>query len=195
MEYTISEKLATVAKLLNECPKGGFATIKKYVATSGRTVPEVSDVNFISKFSVTNIYKNRIESLKNVKPSENDDLELFLKAKEELIKSLEKTLSGDRSDAQRSAHDTFYVNLGVGVVGHFKTTRTNGKTTLVLNEKGEAEVDSILLNILENGRKVIKKGEYKQVKSRPLTIMKRKISKQLPKSTKIKRVSLKNENF
>lgn len=193
-DFIISDKLADTVEVLLNTPKGCFATVMGYVSTSGRTKAEVSDINFISRFSVENVYKNRLESLKNLSPKASDNIDLFNEAKGELITSLEKTLMGVREDAQRKAHDRNYVSFGNGVVGHFKVHKVDGIMVPVL-EHGLPVVESIMLNILENGRKIIEKGEYKVVNSSKKTIMKREIEGRLPKSTRIKRLSLKEGKF
>jgi hypothetical protein len=196
MEYTISNKLKDVVELLSESPRGGFATVHGYVQDGHTMVQKrVTNKNIITRFSVEKLYMKRLSKLALLEPTSKDDVELFKKAKGELIASLNKTLSGIRDDAQRKAHDKFYVKFSHGVVGHLATERIGKDTVLLKDTKGLPYVDSIMLNALEISSTIIEEGEYKTVNSRPLTLMKKAIEKRLPKTMNMKRLSLKEGKF
>jgi hypothetical protein len=196
----ISEKMVAVLELLKDCPNGGFATAVGYVSTSDRTVPEVADINFTSKFSYENLLKAKKAALENVNASDvdatADEVELFENCKKAMLDSIETTLSGDRSDAYRTAHDTFYVHFDRGVKGHLKTAKIGKETVLVL-EDGLPVVDSIMIDCLEVGRKVISEGVYKVVKNGPKVLMDKRIKKVLRnlKVKEFKTLSLKEDGF
>lgn len=193
--FNIAPDLAQAVEVLTATPKGGIANVEGYVQ-DGRTMlsPRVTDRRIITRFSVTKLYERRIKALSALKPEEGDDTELFHKAKTELIASNQKTLDGIRDDAHRKGHDRCYVNFDNGVVGHYETEKIGGKMQPVLRN-GKPTVESIMLNVLELSTTVKVEGEYKPVKSRPLTIMKRKLEGRLPKTYNMKRLSLKTGKF
>ena len=195
----INANMVSTLETLETLRSGGFGVLKGYVSTSNRVKPEVADMNIISKISTENLYNRKIENLKGLTFADirvkgekllslsNEEQEtLFASCKETMIASMEKTLSGDRSDAHRTAHDTFYAISSRGVKVHLKTEKIGKETVLILKE-GNPIAESIMLTAIEMGRKVIEKGEYKVVNSGTKVLMDKCINNALNK----KSVSLK----
>lgn len=208
--FATQAQVDTLNNLAN-VPGGGFATINGYKPTSDYVSPPEVNINFISRFSTEKLYQRKIDALKGIsfktlkitEPkllalSENERFMQFTECLNKMIESLEKTLVGDRSDAHRQAHDTFYTQVSQGVKVHFKTIKSKTGTELVLQD-GLPIVDSIMLCVLEVGRKVVKEGVKKVVNSGVKVLMDHEIMKAL-KSTgggllSIKTISLKENNF
>lgn len=90
---------------------------------------------------------------------------LFRQAKAKVIKSLRKSLAAHKKGEQSSDYTKkgLYIHQGKGITQHALD--------------GSFEVHG-----LSHAKKVIEQGEYKTVKSRPLTIAKKAIEKRLTKS-------------
>jgi len=198
------DTLETMALLRN----GGFASVIGYKPTTGYvTIPTVN-IQFISKFSTLKLYDRRLAALqqvafadlvitapKLVAMEKNAQHSLFHDCVAAMIGSMMKTKDGDRSDAHRQAHDTFYVNRCEGVKCHLRTEKSKGETHLILAEDGNPIVDSIMLSIIEIGRKVIVEGQYKVVNSGEKVLMDNAIDKVIGKrSLSYKALSLKEDN-
>lgn len=187
---------------------GGFATIHGYTPTSDYITPPTVNINFISRFSTERLYQRKIAALKGLAFGDlkitdpkltaltaQEQMSLFHDCLEKAIASMEKTLDGDRSDAHRQAHDTFYAPAAAGVKVHFKTVKVGKDTALVLQD-GKPVVDSIMLSIIEVGRKVVKPGVVKTVNSGPKVLMDKCIAAAIKsKVINMKTVSLKADNF
>jgi hypothetical protein len=218
--FNATEAQAATLDKLTTVIKGGIATVHDYVATSGRVTPEVSDINFITAFSVENLYKRKLAALQSLSYndvkdaaesndkvkalSHTDRVSLFEGRKVQEIASLEKTLSGDRSDAHRQAHDRCYCYVGQGVKVHYVTesqkyTAEDGSTKtrkVPVLTNGIPTADSIMLTILELGRTVKQKGEYKVVNSGASVLIKNAMLRALNlRSIGLKTLSLKGDNF
>lgn len=218
--FNCTEAQAQTLETLCEIIKGGIGTIHGYVSTSNRVTPEVSDIQFITAFSIKNLYKRKIAALEGLlyedvaaaaeandkvaALSESDRVALFEQRKQSEIDSMQKSLDGDRSDAHRQAHDRCYCNVGQGVKIHYITESESyidddGKTRkrkVPVLTNGLPTADSIMLSILELNRTIIQKGEYKKVNSGASVLMKNAMLKALNlRSIGIKTLSLKHDNF
>jgi len=105
--------------------------------------------------------------------------QLFSKAKAELLKSIVTTQAGDRSDGFRTGHDACYATFTGGDVSvsiHLKTEKDNdGHMRPVLGTFGLFEASSIMLPYFLLNRRTIDPGDWRQVDSKALTLMKRSI--------------------
>jgi len=212
VEFVANARQAATIELLCNSNAGGFATVKGYVSKSGRVSPETADITFISRFSVSRLYKRKIAALEaltlaDVMPEliEKDKVKAmpmealnkaFNDRKATEIASLQKTLDGtDRDDAHRQAHDRNYVTITDGVKVHFLSEKVDGIMVPVLNEDGLPTVESIMLNIIQVSKNVTIPGEYKVVNSGVPVLISNALNNLLPKSSKIKTISLKEDNF
>lgn len=191
---------------------GGFAQVHGYVSTSGRIVPEKANITFISRFSYSKLLQRKIDALNSLsfetlyesaafkasKANEETDTQVLVKTfndrKQYLIESAQKTLSGDRSDAHRQAHDRCYLRLDNGIRIHYKTVDVNGMKEPVTID-GVPVCESIMLDMIQVKKEVIEKGEYKPKKSGLPVLVGNVIESLLPMSTKFKALSLKSDNF
>lgn len=185
-----TEQFETI-ETLKPCLSGGFAAIKGYVLNDPKRYEEEEIVNmtFVSKFSYVNYITKKLAILKGIEFTDvkcdhekitslpiEKQMAIFEERKSFLIKSIEKTLSGDRSDAHRKGHDEFYRPICPGLKVHLKTTKLDGKTVLVL-ENGKPSVDSIMISGLPISRTIVKKGKRVVVNSQAKTHMKNAIEK------------------
>lgn len=186
---------------LKTCRSGGMATVHGYKPSTGIIEQPIHDINMITMISIKALYERKINALKLVnfedvaKLSEDDEklnklsaselLEVFNVRKAMEIASMEKTLSGDRSDNYRKAHDDNFAHFAKGL-----------KANVTLLDSGKYVVKSILLTYLELSKTVIEKGSYKTVNSGVKVLMS-KLIKRLTnqKSHGIKTISLKEDNF
>ena len=210
--FNVSPRHAAALELLMETNGGGFATVKGYVSTSDRIVPEKADIQFISRFKVENLYARRRAALEaitfaDVYPLVKDHPKvaaldeskveaIFNERKAKEIASIDKTASGDRDDAHRAAHDRNYLTVVPGVKTNWITEKNDeGLQIPVLDSDGFPTVGSIMLNIIQVNKTVIEPGEYKVVNSGVPVILSNAIKSLLPKSCKMKTISLKENNF
>jgi len=219
-KFRCTQTQADTLEKLKDVIHGGIGTVHGYTATSGRIVPETSDIQFITHFSVARLYERKaaaLESLtyddvaefaeRNEKVSalsHDERVELFEQRKEQELASIQKSLDGDRSDNYRQAHDRCYVRIGKGVKVHFRTydekyvDEDGKKRKRKMPELvgGLPVAESIMLDILELNRKVIQKGEYKPVNSGASVLIKNAMHKGLnSRSVGLKTLSLKEDNF
>ena len=206
------EQADTIA-VLQESRKGGFARIYGYVAESGRTVPTVYDATVTTRFSYTNLIERQreaieaitvqdimdrakgLEKLANLPLSKVETILNERKAKE--IASFDKTLSGDRDDAHRAAHDRCYLHVADGVSIHYLTEKNGEGIKVPVLVNGNPIAESIMLNVLEVSRNIREPGEYKVVNS-GAPVLVSKIIKSILKERGVramKRVSLKEGKF
>ena len=186
---------------LQKCRSGGMATVHNYKPSTGIIEQPIHNITMITKISVKALYERKINALKLVnfediaKLSKDDEklnklpaselLELFNIRRDMQIKSMEKTLAGDRTDNYRKAHDENYAHFAKGF-----------KANVTLLENGKYIIKSILLTYLELNKKVITKGSYKIVNSGVKVLMSNLIKKLTnQKSHGIKTLSLKEDNF
>lgn len=209
--FLCSPRQAAALESLMDSNAGGFATVKGYVSESNRVKPETADVTFISRFSVTNLYKRKIEALKalklddcmadvrdnpKIKATSTDDLyRIFDERKASEIDSMQKTLDGVRDDAHRQAHDRNYQTLADGVKVHFVSEKNADGIKVPVLTDGVPVVESIMLHVIEVSKKVTVPGEYKVVNSGVPVLLSNAMKRHLPKSCKIKAISLKDEKF
>lgn len=210
--FIASARQASTIQTLLECQKGGFANVRGYTATSGRVSPETANLTVLTRFSTERLYKRKIAALeamtlndikgdlvKNTKIAALDDTKLtseFVARKASEIASMQKTLDGVRDDARRAAHDRNYVSIGDGVKVHFVSEKNaEGIKVPVLNVDGLPTVESIMLTVVEIAKTVLVEGEYKKVNSGVPVLISNAMHAKLPKSTKIKTLSLKSDNF
>jgi hypothetical protein len=199
------DALETLALVNN----GGFASVLGYKPTTGYVTPPTVNIQFISKVSTEKLYDRKLKALRGLAFTDLTITDPKLKALREdeqhaqfhacvgaMIASMLKTKDGDRSDAHRQAHDTFYVTHSTGVKCHLVTEKNDaGETVLVTEKDGLPIVASIMLSILEIGRKVIVEGVYKKVNSGEKVLMDKAIMKALGnRSLEMKTLSLKPDN-
>lgn len=210
--FNCSARQAAALETLLETQKGGFARINGYVSKSGRVTPETSNISFLSRFNLENLYLRRIKALKALR---FEDVEAELRKNPKLanlplaglqaefdgriadeIASMEKTLSGARDDARRQSHDRNYASIGAGVKVHFLTEKLDdGLTYPVLGENGLPTVKNIMISAIEVSRQVLTEGAYKPVNSGVPKLVSNVIQSKMPRSTKIKSLSLADDNF
>jgi hypothetical protein len=205
--YATQEQIDTLAAL-EATQKGGFATVHGYKPTSNYDKSPTVNINFISRFSTQALYQRKIEALKSLKfedltitapkllaLSEDKQRAQFHTCIGKMLESMTKTLEGDRSDAHRQAHDTFYAKSAMGVKVHFETVKGKDGTELVLHN-GLPKVKSVMLSVIEIGRKTIEEGVYKTVNSGPKVLMDNAINKAIKsKTVSMKTISLKSDNY
>lgn len=214
-KFCASMAQASTLAALESTRKGGIATVVGYKPSTGYTVKPLIDMQVITRFSTSKLYERRmlaldalsyhdvlpfmLEDEKLAAALKDDKLALisvFNTRKASEIESHAKTNSGDRSDAHRQAHDTFYGRIFDGVRVHYVTEKVDGETRLVLNGEGLPTVDAIMLSILELSRTVREAGAYKVVNSGIPVRVSDAIKKALNKrSVQYKALSLKPDNF
>lgn len=210
-EFYCSARQASTIETLLATQKGGFARVNGYVSKSDRLEPETADISFLSRFSITRLYERKIAALekltladiadsvaKNAKLSKLDPATLaaeFDSRKATEIASMVKTLEGHRDDARRQAHDRNYAVIGSGVKVHFLTEKRDDGLTYPVLRDGLPQVKNIMISAIEVSRKVLNEGVYKTVNSGVPVLLSNAMAKALPKSTKIKTLSLGDDNF
>lgn len=206
--FNCSARQAAALDILMDTNGGGFAMIHGYKSNS---TGEVADISFISRFSMEKLYARKREALESMKVEDIMDLirenpkikaldtdglyTAFDDRKAFLIESIDKTDSGDRSDAHRQAHDRNYIHLVPGVKVNLVSEKVDGKQIPVLDADGFPTVASIMLNIIQVSKTVKVEGTHKVVNSGVPVILSNAMDKKLPKSCKIKSLSLKEDNF
>lgn len=212
-EFNCSTRQALALETLLQTQKGGFARVNGYVSKSGRVSPEISNMSFLSRFSLVRLYERRIKALQALTLADVLDVvattpklksmsvELLQKEfddrKAAEIASMQTTLNGVRDDARRASHDRNYASVGAGVKVHFVTEKDSDKnlTYPVLAENGLPTVKNIMVSAIEVSRQVLTEGQYKVVNSGVPKLMGNAIQSKMPKSTKIKTLSLADDNF
>lgn len=207
-KFWATESMANTLNVLGTLRNGGIGTVKGYKPTSDYVQSPTIDVQFISKFSTEKLYQRKLEALKAVtfadvsdkvskesKFNGKDANAMFDAAKAALIASMEKTLSGDRSDAHRQGHDRCYAHTSQGIKVNLDCEKIDGIMVPKLVD-GYPVAESVMVMYLELNRKVVVEGVRKIVNSKPETIMKQLIESVLNRrSVGIKAFSLKAENF
>jgi len=219
-KFRCTDVQAATLDKLKDIQRGGIGTVYGYVMESNRVKPEKADMQFLTAFSVHELYRRKAAALESLTYdevaeyaeqhdkvaalSESERVALFEERKQQELDSINKSLSGDRSDNQRKAHDRNYCYIGKGIKVNFVTheekyTDEDGKTK---KRKVPEEVAglpvcrSIMLDILELKRDVIEEGEYKKVNSGASVLIKNAMLKGLNlRSIGIKTLSLKEDNF
>lgn len=210
--FRCTEAQRETLEKLQKIVRGGIGTVHGYVMTSGRTVPEKADIQFLTAFSTKRLYERKLAALESitfeeVAPNltapklaaltEAERRSTFDDRKQKEIDSLRKSIDGtDRSDAHRQAHDRCYCEIGPGVKVHYRTEKdVDGiKQPVLINDL--PVVESIMLTIIEIKRSVIEPGEYKKVNSGAPVLTSNAIKRTMNlRSTNLKTLSLKEDNF
>ena len=207
-KFVCSTRQARTIETLSETRKGGFANVRGYVASGSG---EKADHTVLTRFNLSKLYNRKIAALnaitlndikdsvlKNPKISAlpfNDLVKAFEDRKATEIASMQKTLDGDRDDARRASHDRNYARVADGVKVHFLTEKKGELTVPVRNADGLPIVKNIMLNVIEISKNVITEGVHKVVNSGVPVLLSNAMLASLPKSTKLKTLSLGEDNF
>lgn len=219
-QFRCTQEQADTIERLKEIIAGGIGTVHGYVSTSERVTPEVADIQFITNFSVERLYERKIAALNELtyddvaqyvasSPkvqalTEAERIDLFNKRREMEIASMQKTLSGDRSDNYRQAHDRVYCHVAKGLKVHFHTfdepyTDVDGKKKKRAMPElvgGLPVAKSVNLMVLVLNKTVIEAGEYIKRDSGAPVLISKAIQRGLnSRSVGLKSLSLKEDNF
>lgn len=204
----VSPKQAAALEILEQANAGGCAAVHGYVPTTGYEQSPVVDIQMLTRFNYERLLQRKRDALESIRFEDVDasvvpDNKLAGKTREEWFElrkqqeldSIDRTLEGVRNDAHRQAHDRCYARFTDGIKVHLKTKKVDGVMQPVL-ENGYPTAESIMIHHLELNRKVLTEGVYKTVNSGASVLMKQAIEKVLnSRSTKIKTLSLKEDNF
>lgn len=205
----VSQKQFDTLQVLEQTRKGGCASITGYIPTTNYDVPPVVNIQMLTRFSYDRLLNRKRDALNaiefsdipaNVVPTNKlkgkTQQEWFEIRKQQELDSIDKTISGNRSDAQRQGHDRCYATFGHGISAHLDTERGNDGLMHPVLTDGYPTVKSIMVSFLELNRKVVKDGVYKTVNSGASVLMKNAINSILnQRSIGIRKVSLKDDNF
>lgn len=209
--WATAQQAATL-EALTLTRKGGFARVYGYRPSSDWVTPPVQDILMVTRFSYAKLLERKENALNcitfaDVQPiiakvpklaalSEQEQRDLFVERKDDMIASINKTQDGDRSDAHRQGHDRCYLNLADGVKVNYDTAKgLDGLMYPVLTD-GFPTVASIMISYLENSKVTRVEGVRKVVNSKPPKLMSNAIESLLNKrSVKLKMLSLKEDNF
>lgn len=211
--FNCSARQAAAINTLLETQKGGFARVNGYTTSPKKKgeVGEVYNMSFLSRFSLENLYKRKIAALEKLTYADvaadfaklpklaaltvEKAVEMFEARKAKEIASMQKTLDGVRDDARRQSHDRNYASVGSGIKVHFVTEKdSEGLTYPVIAENGLPTVKNIMVSAIEVSRQVLKEGVYFGVDSGPDKLIGNVMESKMPKSCKIKTLSL-GDNF
>lgn len=196
--------------VLNDTRKGGMATIHSYVPETNWKERPVQNIQFISRFSTLKMYERQIAALKALRfdqldlskepklatLSEDDAREIFQQRKEKEITSKEKTLSNDRSDAYRQAHDRNYIQVSEGIKVHLITEKDDDGLKHPVLTDGLPAVSSIMVSAIFLNTTTIKEGTRKVVNSGAPVLMSNAIQDAINRPGLVFRsLSLKADNF
>ena len=206
---SMAAQQANAIQEMNNTRKAGFASVTGYVPTTGYDVSPVQNIQIITHIRIDKLYERRLEALeavefKDVAPflaaheklaalSVNECIALFNERKQKEIDSLKTSLSGNRSDNHRQAHDRCYAHFG-DVKVHLVT---EGKPKEpVTDSDGNVQLASIMVPYIELNVTEVKKGKRKVINSGTSVLMKNLITKAMNKrSIVFKTLSLKADNF
>lgn len=219
-KFRCTTEQAATLESLKGVVAGGIGTVHDYQSVSGRTVPEIATIQFITHFSTARLYERKIAALRELDYSdiaqfaegndkilalsESERVELFNTRRDAEIASMEKTLEGDRSDNRRQAHDRMFCDIAKGIKVHFhpvkeKYTDADGKKkTRTVPEivAGLPVAKSINLSVLVLNKTVSQKGEYVVRDSGAPVLISNAIQRGLnSRSVGLKTLSLKEDNF
>ena len=65
-EIWVSKDILANLEVLEQTNKGGFATLNGYISSSNRTIPEVSNINFTSRYSYSNLLNKKLDAIKSI---------------------------------------------------------------------------------------------------------------------------------
>lgn len=187
----------------------GFAAVKGYSPDKGYEKRPIVNYQFISRFSTTRLYERKIAALKaltfndiTIKGaklealSEAEQREQFETSRGLMVASMEKTLSGDRSDAHRQAHDRCYIQVCPGIKAHLFTEKVGDQTAPVLAADGLPTIQNIMINAIPISKKVIVEGTKKPVNSGIKVLMDNCLEAAINgRSVGFMTLSLKEDNF
>lgn len=142
-----------ISALASLRPSSTFLSVLGYKNASN----EVANFNLVFNISYENALKNAVKTISEYKPID----ELETQAKEELLASWNKTLNKTGSEKDEDPTYQFI-------------TDENGKA--VKGIKIHKETGELYLYGLQVSKNVLKPGTYKEVKSKPLTIAKNKLT-------------------
>lgn len=206
-QFWATEAQANVLNVLGTLRKGGIGTVKRYITGTGA----VQDMQFISRFSTEALYRRKAAALaavtfadvqkgiaKEVKLASlplADQESMFDARKAQAVDSINKTLTGDRSDGHRQGHDRCYRVTDTGIKVNLDCEKVDGIQQPKLVD-GYPVAESIMVAFLELNKTVHVQGVYKIVNSKPETIMGNLIESCLnARSVGYKSMSLKADNF
>lgn len=211
-EVWVTPAQATALDSLSEMQGGGCAGLHGYKPTTGYVESPVVDIQMLTRFSYTRLIERKRDVLEgitfaDVQPAiaKNDKLsaltvvkanEVFEARKQMELDSIERTLSGDRSDAHRQGHDRCYATFAGGIKGHLVTEKVDGlMEPVTLN--GTPILNNIMINYLELNRKVVKEGVRKPKPNSGAPVLMGNAIKSLlnKRSVGFKSASLKDDNF
>lgn len=214
MKFWATTKQIAAIETLMAANKGGFARVNGYVSTTDYVKPQTANLTVLTRFSVENLYKRKIAALQALtftdvmdKVLDDDaakarakvfDLQelqaIFAERRAKEIESMEKTLAGIRDDAHRQGHDRCYIRITDGVKAHLRTEKVDGVMVPVLRD-GVPILDSVILHAITISQDVITEGERKIVNSGIPVLISKAMERLMPKSTKIRSLALKENNF
>jgi len=209
-----TEKQIEALAILDSCRKGTFARVIGYVPTTGWVKGKSPVMNLTAVSGISGEkHNNRMGSIiENIEYPDIADyvitdpvlsvmrhvdlLELFDVRKGMLLESINKTKSGDRSDAHRQGHDRCYIHSSTGVKVNLVTEPDEDGLKQPVLENGFPQVASILISCYfvdvttttEGERKVVNSGD----KVRMSNVIKRAVGKTC---VSLKTLSLKGDNF
>jgi len=208
VKFVCSARQASTIDTLCQTRKGGFASVKGYVSSSSG---EKADHTVLTRFSTEKLYGRKIKALEaltlndiaadvaaNPKLSAlpfGDLTKAFEDRKAKEIESMNKTLDGVRDDARRQSHDRNYARVTDGVKVHFLTEKRGDLTVPVRNADGLPIVKNIMLTVVGISKNVLTEGTHKVVNSGVPVLLSNVMEKHMPKSTKLKTLSLSEDNF
>lgn len=150
-----------VAEFSKFRPSSTFVSLNEYVNSSG----EVSNYNLVFHVSYASLLERSIAELGVYIP----DDEVESKAKDELISSYEDSLKKLETKTLEELEENYL---------HFRDSSGNYIKGIKLHK----DSDTLHLYGTVLNKKVIVPGNYKEVKSKPLTLAKNKLAKSLPVS-------------
>lgn len=196
--------------------KGGIGTVTGYRPSTGYDERPVQDIQFISAFSYQRLNERKKKALESlvfddivdyvtgdsVKGTKLEGVALdtikdtFENKRKALIESIDKTASGDRSDAHRQAHDRNYRTFGAVKVNLVSEKNLDGIKVPVVDADGNYEAASILLPIIEIRKTVREPGKRKFVNSGVPKLVENAMTRAIGKrSISYKQISLKDGAF
>ena len=213
-KFLVSDAQYDSLQILSRIRKGGIGSVINYRPESGWVSRPTVNIQFITAFSTAKLYERRAKALRgmtfgDICVATANVPKLSVKSKEELVAifeqrrsmllgSIEKTQSGDRSDAHRQAHDRNYARVGAGVKVNYVTEKNDDGFQVPVLHDGVPVAQSVMVSMLELGRQYVVEGERKVVNSGAPVLMGNLIEAHmlsLSKSNGLRMLSLKSNNF
>lgn len=177
----VSEQMAHAIEAMKRVNQNGLGIIKGYIPKTNYITRPVVNIQFMTNINYHKLVERqkrftervKLEDARKFMTSEkfdsvsDDDLQAtFDQRKQKLIESYDKTLSGDRTDSHRQAHDRNYRYFDGGIKVNLITEKNDeGVQEPVLDSKGIPTARAIILTVIELDRETVKKGEKKKVNS------------------------------